>query len=894
MHATKIHTAKGATKRATPAKGSKSSPAHRPANSLFDRVRDFIMTHHKEVILVVVLLLVSGLSHGWNMLHYPYIENDEATYTSRAWAFTHEGDLDVYTYRYDHAPVGWMFIGLWHLLTGGTALFGSYITSGRVLMLLLHLGSAFLLYVLTKRITNGNKLAASVAVIIFSLSPLALYFQRRILLDNIMTFWVLMSLVLATQPHHKLKSYFWSGILFGVAVLTKLNAIFFAPAYLYIIWSRAHKAHRIHAVLYWCFVAGSIIGAFFLYALLKGELFQAPLDASGNPTHVSVVETFKLQLSRGDFAWPWQADSSLRQNINSWILKDWFVLLGGAFATLALTVVAFVTRKKYIYLPGLVILLWAYLAFLGRGKLVIDLYIVPFIPFLAAAVGVCIGLLGDLLKGNKTLRKEFYLLLACAAILIGFTLPYRQYIGNETSNQQQAITWIEQNVPKDAIIAADNYVYPYLALEKGYTNVSYFFSTEYDPEVRKSYQDDWRNVEYLVLTHEVVEQIKTGTVPKMRKLLDHAVLMADYRENTSSYLDLPKYISTNGDWVQVYKIKPRVDIVLQDSWQYFKTNFIVDYGQVIEPANNGLTTSQGQASAMLRAVEQDDEPTFQGVWQWSKDHIRYRNNDVLLSWKWEKGEDGTYTLGDTNNVCGADQVIAYSLFRAADKWPSSTYEAEARKHVSDWWSKCVFSAGGRLYVDSSADGSRDMRLIDPADFRPAMYRYLATKVPDLPWSQLIDDGYATTNALVSLFGTVPTWANVSAGGRISSAAGIMGSGANDFSYDSMQLIRNLAIDNQLHNDPRPAEILRRLAPSVESLGIALDNAPAYMVAYLFYLQVVDPSSAIINRVYDDTIHASYESETGKWQDGDYYNQVWFWQWHALQSQLPVESRYEIK
>ena len=868
-------------------------PAHARQQSFLQRVGNAVRSHRKELLLVGILLTISIMAHAWNMQHYPYIENDEATYTSRAWAFVHEGRLDVYTYRYDHAPLGWIFIGLWHVLTGGTAVFGSFITSGRVLMLFVHIASTLLLYLLTKRFTNGNKTAAVTAVLLFSLSPLALYFQRRILLDNIMTFWVLLSMYLATHPSHRLRHYIWSGLLFGVAVLTKLNAIFFAPAYLFIIWRKAHKAHRIHAVLYWMFVAGSVISCFFLYAFLKGEFMQAPLDAAGNPTHVSVVETFKLQLGRGEFVLPWLPDSSLRQNINSWILKDWFILAGGTTAAVAVSVMAYARRHTYPLLMGLVLAFWAYFAFLGRGKLVIDLYIVPFIPFLAAIIGALVGILATAIPRRRIIRAEYYFAAACAAVLLLVSLPYKQYVNDETANQQSGLTWIEQNVPKDAIIAADNYVYPYLAQERGYNNVSYFFSTEYDPEVRSAYGDDWRNIEYVVVTHEVVSQIKTGTVPKIRQLLEHSELVADYRIQSTSYLDLPKYISTNGDWVQVYKVKSRGDVVLQDSWKYFKDTFVKGYGQVIEPANNGLTTSAGQAQAMLRAVDQDDEDMFKGVWQWSKDHIRYRKDDVLLSWRWEKAANGQYGLADSNNDCGADQIVALSLYKANERWPGAGYGQEAAQHTADWWRKCVFSAGGRLYVDSSADGSRDIRLVNPSYFNPDLYRYLTVQYPTLPWQQLISDGYVASNAYIETFGTMPTWANITASGAVTSAAAVMGPNADRFSYESLQLIRTIATDSMLHKEPAASLLLERLAAPLQQFG-ASNATPTFAIARIMYLQAMQPDSPDVYNLYDTVLFQPYDTKTGKWSSGDYYEQVWFWEWYTLQGQLPAGSQIQLK
>lgn len=873
---------------------SKLQKEHKTSGRL-SRLWSKLKQNRAEILLVCLLLAVSIAAHGWNMFDYPYIENDEATYTSRAWAFTSLGKLDVYTYRYDHAPLGWMIIGAWHLLSGGSHLFGSLIGNGRVLMLLVHAVSSLLLYSLTKRLTNGSKSAASIAVVWFSLSPLAIYFQRRILLDNLMVLWLLASLVIATRPRHRIKDYLLSGIIFGIAVLTKLNAVFFGPAYLYLIWRKAHKDHRIHAVLYWMFVAGTTIGSFFLYALLKQELLSAPIAGDGMPAHVSVVETFKVQLGRGDFAWPWESSGSFWQNVLSWMLKDKFILIFGAASALIGTVILFLKRKKYPLALTVYIAIWSYVAFLARGKIVLDLYIVPLIPFMAIGIGVMLNALHNEYLRTPIIKRQFALSVAIIFALVIAGLPTTAYTKNETSNQLNALAWIKQNVPKNAVITADNYVYPYLVSERGYQNVSYFFNTEYDPEVRKTYSDDWRNIDYLVLTHEIVKQIDIGTVPHIKDLLTHATLVADFREDSSSYIDLSKYISTNGDWAQVYRVKSRNDIVLQDSWSHFKSQFIVSYGQVVDKTNNELTTSYGQASAMVRAVEENDRPAFDGIWQWSKDHLRHRAKDVLLSWKWQKDTKGTYGLADSNNVCSADQTIAYALFKAHEKWPNSTYNTEAATHTNDWWKNCVFTAGGMYAVDSSADGSRDNRLINTGYFDPQLYRYLAKNNNIHPWETLIQNQYQLYERLVETTGTLPDWAIVTVAGQLAPATPLLGAQADKFGYDSLSAVYNIALDNAVNQNNYSTVLISKLNSAVTDFAKSSNSPPAYSTALVVQQSSSNSTTLNIQSDYEKYIYATYDAKTGKWADGfNYLDHFWYWRWHQAQKHIKPLKQVEIQ
>lgn len=184
----------------------------------------------KEKLALLAVLTTAALAHAYNMFHFPYYENDEGAYMAQAWSLIKEGKLAPYTYWYDHAPAGWILIALWTIVTGGFFTFGFSVNSGRVLMLILHILSAAFLYIATKQLTNC-KYAGLLSVLIFSLTPLGIYFQRRVLLDNIMTFWLLLSLVLIMRNNYKLRYSIISAVTFGISILTKENAIFLSPCF---------------------------------------------------------------------------------------------------------------------------------------------------------------------------------------------------------------------------------------------------------------------------------------------------------------------------------------------------------------------------------------------------------------------------------------------------------------------------------------------------------------------------------------------------------------------------------------------------------------------------------------------------------------------------------------
>ncbi len=150
-------------------------------------------------LLVVVSLATGAITHGYNLFNYPLYVTDEGIYIQQAWSVLREARLSPYTYFYDHAPAGWLVIASWvAILPSQFQTFGSAIDTGRALMLVVHIVSTFLLYRVTARL-SGSTAAAVIAAFFFNVSPLAIFYQRQLLLDNLMVMWVLVSLYLATS-----------------------------------------------------------------------------------------------------------------------------------------------------------------------------------------------------------------------------------------------------------------------------------------------------------------------------------------------------------------------------------------------------------------------------------------------------------------------------------------------------------------------------------------------------------------------------------------------------------------------------------------------------------------------------------------------------------------------
>jgi len=848
---------------------------------LIAKLTAYIRQNKQECLLVVGLLILSAVTHAWNMFHFPYFENDEATYISQAWSFISDGRLAPYTYWYDHAPVGWMFLGLWHLITGGFSLFELLLHSGRVFMLLLHVASSLLLYVVTKRL-SGNRLAAAVAVLIFSLSPLAIYFQRRVLLDNIMVFWILLAIFFTLIRGSKLSNFVYSAIAFAIAVLTKENAIFLAPAMLYLVAKRSHPHQRKYALTQWILVVATLISLYFIYALLKSELFPAGSLLGGNSNHVSLLETLKQQNSRGSFAWPWQPASDFYQNLRGWLHRDPLVIGAGMLTT----IIGLLLSIKYKVLRASSFMAAMFWLFLARGKLVIEFYIAPIIPLLAVNIGMFVA--APLKKLPRPGMRSVYAWSVIAVVLVAYTqVGTAQYTRDETTNQIKAIEWIKQNIPNESYMAIDDYPFAELKANGGFPNAEWSWKVSHDPEIKQKFNNDWRNIEYILLTHEVLKQIKTNNFPLIGQALDNGVLVADFTAGSTSYIDIKERLSTNGDWAQVYKVRPKNEAVLQRSWEAYKAKFILPDGRVVDPQRGDITTSEGQAYAMLRAIYLGDRQTFDKLWQWSSTHIA-RPQDKLLAWKWENGQ-----VSDLNTASDGDEDVALSLLEATTAWNEQSYLEAARPIINDLWEKTVTKVGNKYILKPAASGfNRYGQVINPSYIAPYHYKQFAKVDPVHPWQELVDSSYQQLSQIQSPVGLFSDWASINKDGAVESGATEMGEGAVNSGYEAFRVNWRLGLDAIRTQDQRAKDLLEksanfyyqqwqtnnRLSAIYKPDGTAAtpnEDLTTYAGAVIALRAIGQEQQAL--DIYNQAVASKYNESTGTWGDADnYYNQNWAW------------------
>jgi len=847
------------------------------------------------IIMLLAVLIIGGILHGWNMFNFPYYESDEGTYISQAWSMVKEGRLSPYTYWYDHPPMGWNLMALWaQMFNGNFFAFGNAIDMGRAFMLVVHLISSLLIFFIINKITK-SPLLSFFGVIIFSISPLAIYFQRRVLLDNIMMMWVLASIASLFVENVRLRHYVWSGIFFALAVLTKVTAVVFGPAILAFVYFRKCGVLKSFRTIIWLSISVSIVSLYALYAILKGEFL--PQGILSENEHVSLITSILFQASRSSDTYFWNESSDFIVAVKDWIKKDSIIVIVSGIGIILSIIASFWHKNLRFFVAGILL----YILFLIRGGVVINFYLIPLVPFVAIILPVLMHNLSVTINARKYLNYSVILILMAATfIYYGFYASRDHFVRNETIQQKNAVRWIKNNLPEDSSIIID--VYSLVDLwdsnyinSKSFKNADWFYKINRDVEVRdRKYKGNWRNFEYIALTHEMLKQIEKDEYPIAKEAYQNSFPVAKWTNNSFAYIDEQKFISTNGDWAMVFKVNGTTKSQLLESWKYYKDNFVYSYGQVIDP-DNGITTSEGQSYALLRAAWMNDREAFKGIWLWTRDHMQFRLDDKLFSWKWEGDE-----LKDSSNATDSDQDIAAALLFGYKIWGEEEYFKAAKEIINDIWKNTVVDINGRYYLLPMHKNIAERwngYLFNPSYLSPMWYRMFAEVDASHDWNKLAEDSYIILNALGEAENNTthlpPDWALLDKEkGSFSSAKEYFNYDTDNFSFDAFRTLWRVSLDYQWNQNNDAKAYLKRVnnkliqqlksrgsLPAVMNLSgkaVLGGNSLSVDSGYLSALMHYEDKSVSIN-FYRKFIESKMSEDNKYWGNKEnYYDANWVW------------------
>ncbi len=862
-----------------------------------DRLREVLPQLWEYGALLVVLLAATVFTAS-NMFRYPQYELDEGTYVGAAWAMFKEGKLFYYTYTYAHPPFGWFVLGLWATLTGGFHAFGASVNTGRALMLLVTLLSTLLIFAIIRRAT-GRVSAAALGALAFAVSPLGVSLHRQVYLDNLATFWFLVSLYLLVTANGSLWRTVLSGLAFGLAFWSKEVIVVLLPGMALAALVQSSPANRRYATTLWSATAVAVISLFPLMALLKDELLPPGVLWSSPQPHVSLIGTYLRQAARpgGGLLDP---DGDFWQEFAEWRRRDPALILGGLGAS-GIGLLAW-RRDRLLFCVSLLVV--SFVLFLGRGGVVFFYYIIPLLALLALALGLLAGcVINAPVRWPVLSRAGAAGVLALSLVLMHWAVPANRinFTANRTSDQQAATRWIARNLPPSSLIITDSFPWadlrdPSLVQDEPFT-AHYYWPLLADPILRRQLlKDDWRTIDYLVTSPVTVRDITRNNLPLVSEALEESD---------------PIKVFESSDWPitiwrvrKLHQFEAPAEPILVNTWESYKKRFIED-GRVIEPNAGRRTTSEGQAYAMLRAVYMGDRETFDRVWAWTKANLQQPSG--VLAWLWGIRPDGAQGVLDSNSATDADEDAALALLFASRRWNEPSYQQEALVILHGIWEQDTAVVNGRRVVTAGswarmvAPDGRRYAVMNPSYFAPYAYRIFADADPSRPWMDLVHSTYdllrqlQRTPGLGGEVGLVPDWfmADIETGSL--HPVNVEGLNPNLFSHDASRVPLRIAIDWLWFQDNRAKEILSRLSLPKREIGQSgklmaayhLDGSPAAsyestsVYAGILPGLLLSEDRWLAHRVFAQKILGAYVDAPGQsyWgQDPeDYYtqNMAWF-------------------
>ncbi len=336
--------------------------------------------------------------------------------------------------------------------------------------------------------------------------------------------------------------------------------------------------------------------------------------------------------------------------------------------------------------------------------------------------------------------------------------------------------------------------------------------------------------------------------------------------------------------------------ILRESWRAYVQRFIQNDGRVIDYRAHGISTSEGQAYAMLRAVWMNDRATFDKTYVWAVHNLNMGSRtDHLWAWKWGQDAGGKWHALDRAFATDADQDAALALILASKTWNEPRYLRDAQATLADLWRLAVVSAGGRRYLlagDSLCKA--DVCRVNPSYYAPYAYRIFATFDKAHEWASMAGASYSFLEQVSGLTATrlPPDWVELD---KATGAVRLASAKDSQFSYDALRVFWRVALDYDLYRDARASSYLNtallwlraewqktgQLAAVISSSGkpVAEYQSLEMLAAVTPAMRLVAPDVAA---AMESKLRSAYSQ--GAWGERDsYYLQNWAWFGAALDS-----------
>lgn len=479
----------------------------------------------KWLFILTALLILLGVIQSTNMFRFPYYQDAEGTTMANGWALLNTGKLSPYTYAYEEAPGGTVIMAIWLGLNGNVGTFGFPINAGRVLMLVAHLINAAWVFLLARKLTKNDWLAG-IAILLYSFSPLVTVLSRRVLVDNLALVWLLGAVYMLLGEDRKLMHFLGGALLFGLAALTKTSFIYLLPALIIVVIMQSNKLYQRFSTTLFVVMAVFMISFYGLYALLNQELFPYGSLFGGDSPHVSLLERLNNRgPETGRFL---NIGSGFSESFTIWVSLsnasgDPVLIYGGAICALFTLLMALDNKL----LRPLVVLTVGYMIYLAVGGQVFDSSAIGLLPLLVVNVIVVIS--GAIKAATSWFNNGFIRFALTAVVLVGGLYPFitfyssrlTVYTTNQIEGQLESVQWVKTNLPKEAVLATDNYAF--VELRGSFPNTHHYWKVDTDPAIKFNVlKDDVCSIDYIIATPQVYADASTYGMDLMKRLIENS------------------------------------------------------------------------------------------------------------------------------------------------------------------------------------------------------------------------------------------------------------------------------------------------------------------------------------------------------------------------------------
>jgi hypothetical protein len=222
------------------------APAGAPASVRMPwrhRVHRWVGEHHASLWVVGAIGVLGVAVHNVNLATAPAPASGEGTLVAAGWSIVHLGSAGDATFSSAGPSLAPVHLGGWIWATGALGRASSAIAAGREAMLVAHVISISLVWVLARR-SGLARWAAGGAALVVAVSPLAVALYRPVSGAGLAVPWMLAALALASARRPRPLTGAAAGVCLAVAVLTEHRVALVIPAVGWLLW-RASPGPRL-------------------------------------------------------------------------------------------------------------------------------------------------------------------------------------------------------------------------------------------------------------------------------------------------------------------------------------------------------------------------------------------------------------------------------------------------------------------------------------------------------------------------------------------------------------------------------------------------------------------------------------------------------------------------